>query len=140
MTARDVHYNHLRHEYSGKQTEQNISMLTSHVLEHNVGDEVLCEVTLKRSDGAINQLEVRVSDLFTLLGVSARVDSVLNHAIAAENSARYMLNREDPKREDLQNLYVDLGRLRGFIDAMASPHKVSEKAAKEWNDKQGQQP
>ena len=130
----------MRGQYNGTQIVEHLTALTHHVLEHDVGDDLLCEVTLKQTNGVTKQLEIHVSDLFVLLGISARIEPVLNQVRTATSTVTDMVRKDNPTRQDLQNLSTDLGTLYGSIEAMISPYMVSEVPAREWNDKQGQQP
>ena len=130
----------MRGQYNGAQIVGHLTALTNHVLQHDLDDDVLCEVTLKQRDGARKQLEIHVSDLFMLLGVAARIEPVLNQVRTATSTVTDLIRKENPTRQDLRNLSTDLGTLYGDIEAMVSPYQVSEVPAREWNDNQGQQP
>ena len=140
MTARDAQYSNIRGAYNNVQIVGHIEALTTHVLQHDLPDDVLCEVTLKQPDGTRAQLPIHTSDLFVLLGVSARIEQVLNQARTASSTVTDMVRKENPTRQDLQHLRTDLSTLYASIEDMVSPYKVSEVPANRWNDSKGNSP
>ena len=140
MTARDAQYSNIRGAYNNVQIVGHIEALTTHVLQHDLPDDVLCEVTLKQPDGTRAQLPIHTSDLFVLLGVSARIEQVLNQARTASSTVTDMVRKENPTRQDLQHLRTDLSTLYASIEDMVSPYKVSEVPANRWNDSKGYSP